>query len=145
MTWRLALLGLLALLDACQTTLQPHTTNRSAQVAFVPARFVDLPGWNADAVQEAWPALLSSCRVRSRAEWREVCDAAGAVSPASAPAIRTFFESRFQPFLIMRTATGIAAAQTTGLLTVISSRSCAARVGICRAWILHCIRHPMIC
>ena len=111
------LLGLLALLGACQTPPHPALTGRPASVAYRPARFADLPGWNADALQEAWPALLSSCQVQSRPEWREVCDAAKGLSLPSAAAVRAFFETRFQPFLILRTATRTAAAQTTGLLT----------------------------
>jgi membrane-bound lytic murein transglycosylase A len=116
--WRAALLAVLGLLGACQTPPQhARPTNGSALVVFAPARFADLPGWSADALQEAWPALLSSCRVQRRAAWREVCAAASVLSPLSDTTIRAFFETRFQPFLIMRTATGTGAAQTTGLLT----------------------------
>jgi membrane-bound lytic murein transglycosylase A len=114
---RLALIGVLALLGACQTSTRHGTASRVSHVAYVAARFEDLPGWDADAVQEAWPALLSSCRVQTRPEWRQVCGAAGTLSPASAAAIRAFLQANFQPLLIMRTGTATAAAQTTGLLT----------------------------
>ena len=115
---RLALIGLLALLGACQTTTRlPTSAGRVARVVYVPAHFADLPGWDADAVQEAWPALLSSCHVQIRPEWRDVCAAAAALAPVPAAAIRTFFEANFQPLLILRTGTATAAAQTTGLLT----------------------------
>ena len=118
MKWRLALLGLLLLLGACQTpTRHPATASRAARVAYVAAHFTDLPGWNADASKEAWPALLSSCHVQVRPEWRDVCAAAGQVAPVSDTAIRTFLETNLQPYLLMRTGTATAAAQTTGLLT----------------------------
>ncbi len=116
MKGRLAAIGLLALLGACQTTRRP-ATSRVAHVTYVAARFTDLPGWDADGLKEAWPALLSSCHVQIRPEWQGVCAAAGQLSPASEAAIRAFFESNFQPLLIMRTRTATAAAQTTGLLT----------------------------
>jgi membrane-bound lytic murein transglycosylase A len=116
--WRLALLGLLLLLGACQTTMRhAPTANRSPHVAYVAARFADLPGWDADALRQAWPALLASCRVQTRAEWQGVCAAASQLSAPSDGAIRVFFESNFQPFLITHTGTATAAAQTTGLLT----------------------------
>jgi membrane-bound lytic murein transglycosylase A len=115
---RLALIGVLALLGACQTTTrQPATAGRVPRVTYVTAHFADLPGWDADAVQEAWPALLSSCHVQTRPEWRDVCTAAGALSPSAAPAIRAFLEAHLQPLLIMRTGTATIAPQTTGLLT----------------------------
>ena len=118
MKCRLALLGLLLLLGACQTPpRQPLKTSRVPRVEYVAARFTALPGWDSDALKEAWPALLSSCHVQTRPEWQGVCAAALQLSPSSDGAIRTFFETNFQPFLITRTGTTPDAPQTTGLLT----------------------------
>ena len=114
----LTLLGLLALLGACQTRPpQTRATDTTAQVVYTPARFADLPGWNADALQAAWPALLASCHVQNRAEWREACAAAATLGPPSDAAIREFLETRLQPLLIVRTVAGRSPPQTTGLLT----------------------------
>lgn len=117
MRGRLALLGLLVLLSACQTPRPAPAKNPVAHVAYKPARFADLPGWHADALKEAWPALLSSCHVQTRAEWREVCAAATALLLPDDAAVRDFLESHLQPFLILRTGASRAAAQTMGLLT----------------------------
>ncbi len=82
-----------------------------------PVSFADLPGWQEDAVEEAVPALLHSCRritalpdgasiddepFAGRAgDWREICAAAGRLprGPAkkSRAAARHFFETRFRP------------------------------------------------
>lgn len=118
MNRRLALLGLLALLGGCQAlTRHPPTASRISRVDYAPARFADLPGWNADGLLAAWPAWLASCQVQARPEWHDVCAAADALAPASDASIRAFFEARFQPLLIRRTGTAPAAARTTGLLT----------------------------
>ena len=117
MKGRLALLGLLLLLGACQTPPRPPlNASRVPHIEYVAARFTALPGWDSDALQEAWPALLSSCHVQTRPEWQGVCTAALQLSPSTDAAIRAFFESNFQPLLITRTGT-TGAPQTTGLLT----------------------------
>jgi membrane-bound lytic murein transglycosylase A len=82
------------------------------------ARFDDLPGWHADQVAAALPALLRSCaglaakagdvpldpKTKSLdfgriAEWRPLCAAAAAVPPGNDDAARQFFETGFTPFL----------------------------------------------
>ncbi|HTY94076.1 MAG TPA: murein transglycosylase A [Steroidobacteraceae bacterium] len=83
------------------------------RVEYVAGRWSELPGWRQDAVGEAWPALLSSCRVRSRPEWDEVCTAAAALSPASDEAIRAFLAAKLVPLRVIRSHPGA----RTGLLT----------------------------
>ncbi len=110
--------GLLALLAGCQTpprqALQPAG---AARVEYVPAHWADLPGWDTDSVVQAWPALLSSCRVHTRTDWNDVCAAAAQLAPASDGEVRAFFVSHFQPLRVIRTGPAPAATQTTGLLT----------------------------
>ena len=69
-----------------------------------PARWNDLPGWSEDAPSAAWPAFLASCRaLASRPQWplwRSVCEEARGINPADDRAVRRFFESRFEPFLM---------------------------------------------
>ena len=68
-----------------------------------PASWADLPGWGADASDEAWPAFLASCRALSRqAVWQPVCEAArGLGERPGASAARGFFESRFMPWRVV--------------------------------------------
>jgi membrane-bound lytic murein transglycosylase A len=110
--------GLLVVLAGCQTPPRQILQRAGpAPVEYVAARWADLPGWNTDSVLQAWPAVLSSCRVHSRADWNEICAAAAQLAPASDREIRAFFVSRFQPLRVIHTGPTAAAAQTTGLLT----------------------------
>ena len=79
--------------------------------------WADLPGWNTDPLQEAWPAFLESCRdLRFRPVWSEVCAAAATVAPdATAADIGRYFQSHFEPYRLEK-AVG-AKAETTGLVT----------------------------
>ncbi|MBE2259889.1 MAG: murein transglycosylase A [Rhodobacteraceae bacterium] len=69
-----------------------------------PARWSELPGWTEDDLQAAWPAFLQSCRALAKRPqwplWRPACDQARALQSPSTAAIRQFFESRFQPWLL---------------------------------------------
>ncbi len=61
-----------------------------------------VPGWSDDALEEAWPALLASCKtllIRSdtKPEWRGVCIAANTIVTPDTSTARKFFESRFVP------------------------------------------------
>ena len=79
-----------------------------------PATFADLPGWREDAVEEAVPALLRSCRriaalpdeaqvddepfAGSARDWKPACAEAAKLPPGNRQAARRFFETRFRPF-----------------------------------------------
>ena len=104
-----ALAGLLLLLTACRTiapTALPH-------VEYVSGRWSDLPGWDHDALAEAWPAFLASCRVQRRPEWSGVCAAATQLAPVADSTVRAFLIANVRPLQVR----GAGAAQTTGLLT----------------------------
>jgi len=61
-----------------------------------------LPGWNADNMQEAWPALLASCRsLRFRSEWTQPCTAAQGMTAPDANTVRSFFRQYFDPYQVM--------------------------------------------
>lgn len=66
------------------------------------ADWSELPGWAADAVEEAWLPFLASCRALVRqALWQPVCEAARGMGERPAPAaVRRFFESRFSPWRV---------------------------------------------
>ncbi|MCM1512999.1 MAG: MltA domain-containing protein [Oxalobacter formigenes] len=68
------------------------------------ASFEALPGWDRDALQEAWPAFLQSCRVlKKQAAWREVCLKAGKVDAQKEDEVRVFFETALEPWQVVLT------------------------------------------
>jgi len=61
-----------------------------------------LPGWQADAIGEAWPALLASCRsTRLPTVWRGFCDAAMALPSADVGAQRRIIETRLRAWQLV--------------------------------------------
>ena len=85
--------------------------------------FADLPGWGEDAVGDAIPAFLRSCRKLRRmrdservgrtdtgglvSDWRRACEQAERVSPADHAAARAFFEKEFVPLLASNNADAV--------------------------------------
>lgn len=81
-----------------------------------PATFADLPGWGEDAVEEAVPAFLRSCRriaalpdetpvddepfAGLARDWKPLCAEASKLPKGNRQAARHFFETRFQPFSV---------------------------------------------
>jgi membrane-bound lytic murein transglycosylase A len=84
-----------------------------ARSRWVPARWAELPGWDADRSTELWPALLRGCE-RPAAGWATVCaQARAAVTPAfNDDAARAWIQQRLQPYRI-ESAEGV----TEGLIT----------------------------
>lgn len=111
---RAGLALLAALLAACQSI--PQHSEPNATVRYEVGRFSDLPGWSLDSTAQAWPALLSSCRVQTRESWQQICAAAAALAPVSDAAVRDFLQANFQVLKVIRRGSGAGAAQT-GLLT----------------------------
>jgi len=72
-----------------------------ARARWVPVRFADLPGWDADRGSELWPALLRGCE-RPVAGWADVCaQARAAVTPAfSDDAARAWLQQRLQAYRV---------------------------------------------
>ncbi|MGI8895193.1 MAG: murein transglycosylase A [Casimicrobiaceae bacterium] len=128
------LLFLAALAGGCQTAPVIDTSVRPApaltqdaqrdpvrdlapRALFTPATWADLPGWNTDALEAAWPALHIGCRAlmteREKIKvWQAPCMAAVAVNASSRPAVRAFFENHFSPYRISD-----ADGRATGLVT----------------------------
>ncbi len=80
------------------------------------ARWSDLPGWAEDDLVAAWPAFLQSCRgLASKSQWllwRAACEEAKGLAAHESAALRRFFESRFEPYLLTNPD-----ATTSGLVT----------------------------
>jgi membrane-bound lytic murein transglycosylase A len=73
-----------------------------------------LPGWRQDDVLQAWDAFLRGCSaLAARDLWQRVCADGTELKPASADAVRGFFEARFTPWQIADAA-GIEPGLVTG-------------------------------
>jgi membrane-bound lytic murein transglycosylase len=88
-------------------TARPGEPAQPATPAFKPlqpARWSDLPAWSDDDLRAALPAFLQSCRAFAKRPqwslWRTACEQAQALPSPSSAALRSFFESRFQPWLL---------------------------------------------
>ncbi|OYY62024.1 MAG: transglycosylase [Burkholderiales bacterium 28-67-8] len=66
---------------------------------WVPARWSDLPGWDADRTAEIWPALLRGCE-RPAAGWAATCAEARRSAPADDAAARSWLQGRLQPYRV---------------------------------------------
>jgi membrane-bound lytic murein transglycosylase A len=67
------------------------------RLVLVPVGFADLPGWGEDAVEEAVPVFLRSCRVAS-SDWKRACAAAARLPAGDRAAARRFFETELRPW-----------------------------------------------
>lgn len=106
-------LTLMVILSGCAATPKPETQEH---VVLQTASFSDLPGWNADTIREALPALQSSCarilkkpagapfgkldQARTYGEWHPVCRALANNTFRSDAQLRAFFEHHFQPYAV---------------------------------------------
>ncbi|MGQ5523827.1 murein transglycosylase A [Chitinimonas sp. PSY-7] len=65
------------------------------------ANWSNLPNWPGENLRGSWPAWLKTCsKLANRAGWKEVCTEARTLPADDDAAIRTYFESRFQPYRI---------------------------------------------
>jgi len=106
-------------LTGCATAPTPVTPPPEPKPApeakprLVPDRWTSLPGWQADALEEAWPAFLKSCGVlRSRDGWQQACERAGLISAGNRGEVRAYFEQQFTPWRVVN-----ADATESGLIT----------------------------
>ena len=98
---RCVAVGLVGLVTACTTTppaKAPGTVVRD-QGRWVPATWQDLPGWSADAPQQAWPALMSNC-LRPPPGWSALCASAQRVPPRDDARQRAWLVQNFQPYRV---------------------------------------------
>ena len=64
-----------------------------------PVHWEDLPGFDADALQQAWPAMMAGCQ-RPTPAWTAVCAALSTTPPASADEARAFLRAHLQPWRV---------------------------------------------
>ena len=91
------------------------TVITQARSRWVPALWRDLPGWDTDAVSEAWAAWLKSCDKPSTA-MAVVCPSVRLLGNASAAEQREWMLRSLQPYKVEPLLTG-PAAKSEGLLT----------------------------
>ena len=110
---------LCAAIGGCQTVAPPAPApvSTAARTVFTPAAWSDLPGWQADAVEDAWPAFVAGCRAlvadaKRRATWQAPCTAGERVDGADPAAVRAFFAGHFSPWRVASSDGG-----DTGLVT----------------------------
>ena len=82
------------------------------QSRWVPVNWSDLPGWNEDRLQDAWPALLQSCR-RPAPEWKSLCDGARKNPAPNARQTRAWLMQNLQPYRV-ESLQGVAEGLITG-------------------------------
>ncbi|MCU0967848.1 MAG: MltA domain-containing protein [Rubrivivax sp.] len=76
----------------------PRAPALRPRARWVPATWGELPGWSADALAEAWPALRAGC-VRPAPGWAALCAELWlAAPPADDAAIRAWLEARLEPW-----------------------------------------------
>ncbi|MDR0588864.1 MAG: murein transglycosylase A [Burkholderiales bacterium] len=76
------------------------------QMRFDAVSWNDLSGWREDALNEAFPAWLLSCRAltkstKSRAQWENVCNVAQKIDPDNPIQVRAYFEQYFVPHRVI--------------------------------------------
>lgn len=69
---------------------------------WLPVDWSELPGWDADAQAELWPALLRGCE-RPAADWQRVCTDARMAAPAGDAAVRAWLQQRLAPYRVEST------------------------------------------
>src|SRR5690606_24835390 len=86
---------------------------------YQPAQWTQLPGWPADDVVAAWPALMASCASpRMPAAWQQACVQARAINPLDGASQRQWIETRLRPWRVtLHSADPGTAPQDTGLVT----------------------------
>jgi len=101
-------------LPAASVPTFPVPTSSSAAVPIPimdwlkPADIGDLPGWQADDLKAAWPALMQSCRrLQRQTTWQAVCAAATTLTEPDSAAIRAFFQQRFKVYRIEQPDGGV--------------------------------------
>lgn len=74
----------------------PPPAAEAAKPLLAPVAWDSIPGWNDDALNQAWPAFLASCNALAmRPAWRDVCTEARAMQAPDTSTVRAFFEARF--------------------------------------------------
>lgn len=92
---------LAAVVAGCATAPAPKPAP-DAKPQLVPDRWSSLPGWQNDALEEAWPALLKSCAVLGgRDGWQQACNLAASLGAPDRNGVESYFERQFTPWRVI--------------------------------------------
>ena len=69
------------------------------QSRWVPVQWSELPGFNTDNINEAWPAWLQSCQ-RPGPEWRALCPDVARLANAPTEQQRRWMQEKLQPYRV---------------------------------------------
>ncbi|WP_414676535.1 murein transglycosylase A [Methylibium sp.] len=69
------------------------------QARWLPGAWTDLPGWPADAVIHAWPALLRSC-AKPAPGWAAACDGARRLADPDEAKVRDWLQRNLRPWRV---------------------------------------------
>ena len=91
--------------EPCRKCEEPAVVAPPAQPPLQPASFAELPGWADEDPTPAWPVFLRSCAAFKQRPavwplWQSSCEIAQAMPSPDVATIRSFFESRFQPWAL---------------------------------------------
>jgi membrane-bound lytic murein transglycosylase A len=113
-TARWLVVAILAALAACTSTpFQPSVgTITRGESRWVPVAWSELPGWNEDRSQQAWPALLRSCQ-RPAPEWFALCARAQRSAPGDDGQTRAWLIQNLRPYRV-ESPQGVAQGLITG-------------------------------
>jgi membrane-bound lytic murein transglycosylase A len=93
-------LAVLATLVACTSAPPKHTGPVvREQSRWVPAAWNDLPGWSADSLHAAWPALVNSCE-RPVEAWTRLCATVRREPPRNDAQAREWLMKYLQPYRV---------------------------------------------
>jgi membrane-bound lytic murein transglycosylase A len=85
-------------IDKPTTAATPVVMQRTRS-RWVRADWSELPGWEADALTEWWPALQRGCE-KPPLEWARICADARSATPASDGSTRAWLRQRLQPWRV---------------------------------------------
>jgi membrane-bound lytic murein transglycosylase A len=77
----------------------PPVVMQRGRARWVSVDWTELPGWEADALTELWPALQRGCD-KPPLEWARICVDARGVQPASDASARAWLRQRLQPWRV---------------------------------------------
>jgi len=72
---------------------------------FAPSAWTEIPGWNSDRLDAAWPAFRIGCRAlladpKTQPLWQRPCVDSEQLDAPGATGVRAFFESHFIPYRV---------------------------------------------
>jgi membrane-bound lytic murein transglycosylase A len=107
------------ILHGCTAGLRQTAPKKATapSVRYELTEWSQLEGWDADSLEQTWPAFIASCSVLgTRGDWAAPCDLAQRQTIRDASDARVFFENYFAPYRVVD-GNGHGPADSSGLIT----------------------------